>query len=170
MLGRTGFYQSGGAFGFRDQLQDALALVHVAPELVRTHLLACAARNSSQGDVQHWWHPPAGGACGRASPTISSGCRTRCRRYVAATGDRPCSTRLSRSSKAGRSIAEEEATTICRYAAKPATLTSTACERSTRACARRARPAAHRLGRLERRHEPRRRRREGRERLARPGS
>lgn len=84
---RSGFYQSGGAFGFRDQLQDVLSLLYSQPHVVRAQIILCASRQFKEGDVQHWWHPPHG-----------RGVRTKCSddylwlpfvtcRYVKSSGD-----------------------------------------------------------------------------------
>jgi cellobiose phosphorylase len=70
--GRSGYYQL-AAHRFRDQLQDVMALIHAAPYLLRDQIVALL---SISGDVQHWWHPPAGRGVRTRRSTITCGCRS----------------------------------------------------------------------------------------------
>ena len=165
---RSAFYQASGAYGFRDQLQDVMALTVARPEMTREHILRAAGRQFVQGDVQHWWFPPAGQGVRTRISDDRAWLATVAAHYVETTGDTAILDERVPFLD-GPALKPERPRSL--FPAQPGRRSGVAVRAlrarpRPRARHRRARPAADGRRRLERRHEPRRRGGQGRERVA----
>ena len=142
MWAKAGFYQAGGATGFRDQLQDSMALAWAAPKMLRDQIVLCASRQYADGDVQHWWHSPGGAGVRTHFSDDLLWLAHACAHYLRATGD---ATLLDEQVPFIEGIAIPEGAEDAYYTPTISTATATVYEHAARAIDRSLRVGIHGL-------------------------